>query len=79
MIRKTTMRVCWDPRPAPTVRLTVADTDVPSPSQILPSIEGARRAPALDALRVQTTAMPQILGYQRPLGPTVRSELSMLK
>jgi hypothetical protein len=51
--------------------------EAPSPSQILSSIEGERRVPAPDTLRVQTTAMTQILGYQR----TVRSQrqLSIMK
>jgi len=54
------------------VRPTVADTDILRLSQILSSMEDARRVPASDTFRVQTTAVPQILGHQRPLGPTVR-------
>jgi hypothetical protein len=58
-------------------RTIVADIDVPLPCQILSSIEDGRRIPVTDTLRVPTTAMLQILEYQRPSGPTV--ELSMLK
>ena len=61
------------------VRLTVADIDVPSPSQILFSIDGARQVRVADTLRSKQLPCLKSSDTNEPFDLSVRSELSMMK